>query len=222
MRTLLALLLAGELAFSQTSSISLLSPNGGEVLLVGNTYYILWTSQNVPGSIRVRGTVDNGAKWFDIAREAANTGSYTWQVPDKVSSLWKVKLWQFSDPAVADESNSVFSIQTSVVEPPPVSDSTQKLVKITWNKNVEPDVNGYRVYFGRKSRTEAAYASYIVVADTTYAKYFGVGTHYFAVTAMDLAGNESDYSDEVFATIEAPIQDKTPPGKPSGVGISVQ
>lgn len=221
MRILLTLLATCELLFAQSQAIQLLSPNGSENVGIGTTHRILWNSTGMDTSlVRIRGTVDNGGKWFDIVRQTANTGSYAWQVPDKPSTLWKVKVWNFTKPGIADESDGIFQVGV-IPEPPPGPgpDTLQKRVTLTWNRNQEPDIAGYKVYFGPASR---AYDSVVAVNDTSYTKWFGVGTHYFAVTAYDLAGNESNYSDEVFATIAAPPQDKTPPGRPSGVGIRVE
>jgi len=68
---------------------------------------------------------------------------------------------------------------------------------VSWSPNTEPDLKGYKVYFGTASRSYGPPVD--VRLDTTYAVVNlteGV-TYYFAVTAYDTAGNESDYSVEV-------------------------
>lgn len=70
-----------------------------------------------------------------------------------------------------------------------------------WDPNLEPDISGYRVYFGNASRSyrqpidmgKRTSFDVSVFQDTTYFK----STTYLAVTAYDLAGNESAYSAEV-------------------------
>ena len=71
-----------------------------------------------------------------------------------------------------------------------------------WQANTEPDLAGYRIYYGTSSRS---YGSYIPVdKDTTSytIKNLTEGrTYYFALTAVDTSGNESGYSQEVWKTI---------------------
>jgi len=70
-------------------------------------------------------------------------------------------------------------------------------VIIVWNNNKEPDVAGYKVYYGKISRT---YNNCVDVGKTTEYKIPALpedDVFYFAVTAYDSAGNESAYSNEV-------------------------
>ncbi len=77
---------------------------------------------------------------------------------------------------------------------------------LTWDANSELDLVGYRVYYGTSPgvyiqvKGEGIYAG----NNTAYtAINLQVGIlYYFAVTAYDTSGNESDYSDEVSKTIE--------------------
>ncbi len=76
-------------------------------------------------------------------------------------------------------------------------------VTLTWdapttNADGTPltDLAGYKVYYGTSSRD---YTKTIDVGNTTTYQITGLsgGTYYFAVTAYDTSGNESDYSEEV-------------------------
>ncbi len=73
-------------------------------------------------------------------------------------------------------------------------------VTLLWDANTETNIAGYRVYYGSASR---AYVAPISVGNqTTYTvKNLGPGTYYFAVTAFDTTGAESDFSNEVSKTI---------------------
>ena len=71
-------------------------------------------------------------------------------------------------------------------------------VTVTWNKNTEDDLEGYRVYWGTSSRNYSN--NFYVGLDTTYRTndVLALGfEYYFAVTAADTASNESGYSNEV-------------------------
>ncbi|MBC8182337.1 Ig-like domain-containing protein [candidate division KSB1 bacterium] len=82
-------------------------------------------------------------------------------------------------------------------------------LKVTWNKNTEDDLIGYKVYWGTSSRTYSN--NFYVGTDTTYmVPDLSQGNEYFfAVTAIDTANNESAYSDEVSYSLAA--SDETPP-----------
>ncbi len=74
-------------------------------------------------------------------------------------------------------------------------------VKVSWNPNSEPDLDGYKVYYGTLSGT---YAQVLDVGAVTSADVSSLGegrTYYFAVTAYDIDGNESGFSNEAFILI---------------------
>lgn len=76
-------------------------------------------------------------------------------------------------------------------------------VRVNWNANSEPDLAGYRVYYGTLSRT---YVEMRDVGRVTSADVEGLSqgrTYYFAVTAYDASGNESAFSNEASILIPA-------------------
>lgn len=78
---------------------------------------------------------------------------------------------------------------------------------VSWQPNTEPDLAGYQIYYGTTSRF---YSVIIDVGNTTQYTVTGLNpgvTYYFAVTAYDINGNESDYSEEV----SYQVLDTTPP-----------
>lgn len=85
----------------------------------------------------------------------------------------KVKLWHFA----------ILSLAT-------ISPAQQSLL---WNRNSEADLASYNVYSGRASHT---YQFRNAVQSESFSLAGITGTWYFAVTALDTAGNESAYSDE--------------------------
>jgi hypothetical protein len=73
-------------------------------------------------------------------------------------------------------------------------------VSLAWDPSVSANISGYKVYVGNSSRT---YHSPIAIGNQTSYTVAGLsnGTYYFAVTAFDVDGNESDYSNEASQTI---------------------
>ena len=78
--------------------------------------------------------------------------------------------------------------------------------QLIWKHNTEPDMLRYRVYYGTSPAPTTKMDSTATVSDTSRT-YFLLNntTYYFRVTAVDLAGNESDYSNEVSVTPMAAV-----------------
>jgi len=75
-------------------------------------------------------------------------------------------------------------------------------VILEWDPHTEPNLAGYKLYYGRTSR---AYDHVIDVGLVTTYRVTGLpgGTYYFAVTAYAADGTESGYSNEVSTTLAA-------------------
>lgn len=72
-------------------------------------------------------------------------------------------------------------------------------ITLTWDPNSEEDLGGYKVYVGTSS---GEYGSPTDISNVTTYKPPGLQpntTYFFAVTAYDLSGNESGFSNEVSA-----------------------
>jgi hypothetical protein len=101
--------------------VTVATPNGGEVWLVGNTYKIAWTASDNQGvtSVDIRLSRDLGATWEDVALGEANDGTYDWTVtppganidPDPVfDALIEVRARDANGNVGADFSNAPFAI----------------------------------------------------------------------------------------------------------------
>ena len=77
-------------------------------------------------------------------------------------------------------------------------------VTLAWDASASPTVTGYRLYYGATSRE---YTNIVDVGDLTTATISNLvesTTYFFAVTAYDIAGLESDFSTEISYTVPAP------------------
>ncbi len=97
--------------------------------------------------------------------------------------------------------------------PASISESlTENGATVTWDANTESDLSGYKVYYGTSSGN---YFDVIDVGNTTSFLINGLlieTTYFFAVTAFDFSGNESEFSDEVSFTIRGnQVTDNSPP-----------
>ena len=84
--------------------------------------------------------------------------------------------------------------------PPPPPSPTSGTATVTWSPNSEADLAGYKLYIGTKS---GAYSQTIDVGNiTAYSVALAKGfTYFFALTAYDKTGNESNRSAELSRSI---------------------
>ncbi|MDZ7366230.1 MAG: fibronectin type III domain-containing protein [candidate division KSB1 bacterium] len=82
-------------------------------------------------------------------------------------------------------------------------------LKASWNANTEPDLAGYKIYYGESSGNYTSSINVGKVTQYTVNQLKDGVVYYFAVTAYDSAGNESGYSLEVSAKV--PAVDSAPP-----------
>jgi Fibronectin type III domain len=77
-------------------------------------------------------------------------------------------------------------------------------VVLTWNPSADPDVVGYKIYYGTASQN---YTNVAVEGEVTNATISGLAygtTYYFAATTYDDSGNESLYSNEATFSVPTP------------------
>jgi len=94
------------------SSITILYPNGSEVLYSGRTYVITWRCKTVL-NVKIEYSVDNGANYIIINDSVdALSGRINWVAPNFESPICLIKITDIDNPLIFDTSDSVFSIVT--------------------------------------------------------------------------------------------------------------
>jgi len=77
-----------NLVVTERPSIEILSPGEGDVLEIGSTHQIQWTTVNLD-DVQIDYSTDNGQNWINIAgsvdRSNPSWGDYSWTVPDQSS-----------------------------------------------------------------------------------------------------------------------------------------
>jgi hypothetical protein len=68
---------------------------------------------------------------------------------------------------------------------------------LAWDPNSEPDIAGYIIYYGTESETYAQKVDVGNYQGATISDLELNKTYFFAVTAYDLTGNESSFSNEI-------------------------
>jgi hypothetical protein len=132
--------------------------------------------------------------WY-INGDAIATGkSYTTQT-DLAPGVYRIDVTAFtSDGSRAGSATYTFKIL----------DLVPADVTLAWDPNSEPDLEGYNFYWGYASRDYAFSKDVGNVTEYTVTGLIPGITYYFAVTAYNTSGLESDYSDEVVYTIPIP------------------
>jgi len=88
-------------------------------------------------------------------------------------------------------------------------------VELTWTANTEPDLASYKVYQSFTDGVWGVSTATVVAPATTYTIANVLdGTYWYALTAVDTAGNESDKS--ISAKI---VVNVAPPAKPTGLKL---
>ncbi|MBN2042865.1 MAG: hypothetical protein JW754_03585 [Candidatus Aenigmarchaeota archaeon] len=98
-------------------SITVTIPNGGESYNFGQNVQITWTSQNVPGNVKI--DLYYGSNFEStISASTANDGVFDWTVPASgltESNNYYIRVTSILYPAVFDRSDSDFTLQNVVV-----------------------------------------------------------------------------------------------------------
>ncbi len=124
--------------------------------------------------------------YADTGLSAATTYSYTVAARDAAGNLSPI--------------SATVSVTTGSTPPPPSNSAS-----LAWDSVTAPNLSGYRLYFGSAPGTYLqALGQGTSVGNVTTYTMTGLASatrYYFAVTAFDTLGIESDYSNEIFQDI---------------------
>ena len=94
----------------QSANINVLTPNGSEEWMTGESYDVEWSSENV-NNVEIEYSTDSGLSWLAVISSiSANAGAYSWTIPNTPSSNCFVKISNKSNPDIYDDSDGIFSI----------------------------------------------------------------------------------------------------------------
>jgi len=93
-------------------SITVLSPNGGEIWSGMTEQSITWTSALAGATVDIEITGDGGTVWEELASGTPNDGEFTWFVGPANEYDCLVRITSVEYPAVSDTSDSPFIVET--------------------------------------------------------------------------------------------------------------
>ncbi|WP_375757070.1 lamin tail domain-containing protein [Corallococcus exercitus] len=139
-----------------SSSVTVLSPNGGESWVGGSSHTITWTASGVT-NVKVEYSL-NGSTWTTVTSSTgASGGSVAWTVPGTASTNAWVRVSDASNTAVSDLSNAAFAITTGssggtgnvfineVLINEPGSDVNGEFVELVNSGTAAVDLSGWTV-----------------------------------------------------------------------------
>ncbi len=160
--------------------VLLTTPNGGDTLSAGVTSNVIWNaSDNVAvTTVDIDYSLDNGAHWTNIALTSANTGSYSWAVPNTPSTQGRVRVTAHD---AAGNTGSTLSADAFVI-----ADRTPPSAWV-----IRP--NGGESYVAGTAQTITWNTSDNVAIDSVNVAYSlqGVAGPWFAITQTLAAGTDS-------------------------------
>ena len=114
---LLAIFISVFTAFQiSAQTITVTSPNGGEVWAGCTSKNITWTASGTSNNYTIDYSTDGGTNWTSVTSSLSTTsGSYSWTVPNINSSNCLVRVKDSNTPSVVDQSNSSFTITAPLI-----------------------------------------------------------------------------------------------------------
>jgi hypothetical protein len=99
--------------------LQIATPNGGEVWTIGSKQLISWTGGSGIDYVSLEYSKDNFVSDINlIVDDIANTGSYLWfPVPEDPATTVKVRVKDFDNPLIYDDSDDYFEIAVSDTPP---------------------------------------------------------------------------------------------------------
>ncbi|MBI3189926.1 MAG: T9SS type A sorting domain-containing protein [Ignavibacteriales bacterium] len=99
----------------EVPSVTVTSPNGGEIWNVGSSKTISWASTGEVTNVRIEYTTDAGSNWSVITGSTPNDGNYTWSVLNTPSPYSIIRIASVTNPLnIYDISDAYFAIAASV------------------------------------------------------------------------------------------------------------
>ncbi len=120
---------SAPLTINNDSSITVVTPNGGEVWGMGEVVTITWESVGLGDGLKIELSRDGGQTYETLYANTDNDGVQEWWVNGEPTTAAVIRISSNEDPSVVDTSDGVFSIvETSPPPPPPPSEASITVV----------------------------------------------------------------------------------------------
>jgi hypothetical protein len=103
-----------------SGSITVTSPNGGEVWVAGSTQNITWYSSGNVGNVKILYSTDGGYNWITIITSTSNDGTYAWTLPNVSSSNCLIRIRGYTKSNIPQriypDNNGMINIEITELE----------------------------------------------------------------------------------------------------------
>jgi len=93
--------------------LTLKAPVGGEKWAVGSAHNIEWDRVGSIANVKLEFSNNGGVIYTTIKDSTPNNGSYSWTIPDSITTQGLMRISDVLDPTVSYTSPAVFKIQGS-------------------------------------------------------------------------------------------------------------
>ncbi|MEO0088808.1 MAG: hypothetical protein ABIK50_04390 [candidate division WOR-3 bacterium] len=94
----------------EPASLTITSPNGGEVWFNGETKNITWSWTGNITNVKIEISTNSGSTWSTIVSSAPNNGSYSWRVNATPSIQCRIRISDVNNSSIYDISDGNFTI----------------------------------------------------------------------------------------------------------------
>jgi hypothetical protein len=101
----------GSSGVTDTGTLKIISPNGGQKLQIGKKYTIKWSKGNAGSYVKIE-LLKSGKGYKAIHKKTKNDGRHRWKIPASVAvgSQYKIKITSISKKNISDTSDTNFTI----------------------------------------------------------------------------------------------------------------
>ncbi len=132
-------------------TLTVTSPNGGEIWTKGNTYPITWTDSDTTGTVSIwLVRLRQNSRWRHIiAPNVPNTGSYNWTIPLRLlpGNGYYVLIRKMNSTGIGDRSDEAFTILGQMIDlgisPNPSKGQTR--ISLETKTPVTPEITIYNL-----------------------------------------------------------------------------
>ena len=183
-------------------SVTVLSPNGGEVWSIGSVKTVNWDTVGKVDRVSVEYSTNSGYTWKAIATDIENKGSQPWTIPNSPSTACVVRVYEAYSGDPMDFGDGLFTITLAPDSPAnlqlTVISATQ--INLAWQDN-SANETGFRIE--RKTGPTGTW-TYVTSVGPNKTAYQNKGlkagtTYYYRLRSYNTDG-KSGYSNEAFAT----------------------
>ena len=159
----ICMLAIANFLFSQ--SITVTSPNGGEVLPGCTTHTITWNSVGTTDFYSIDYSTDNGATWTSITSFYNTvTKTYNWTVPNTSSGTCLIRIIDSNNSGISDQSDAVFTVTSPLTLLTPNGGESWEA---NTSQNITYNATGTSNYYDISYSTDAG-SSWTTIANNTY------------------------------------------------------